>query len=37
MQPVVETYLERIYRKLAVRNRTEAVLLVQREQLLASD
>ena len=33
----VETYLERIYRKLGARNRTEAVMVAQREQLLASD
>lgn len=33
----VETYLQRIYGKLGARNRTEAVMVAQREQLLASD
>jgi DNA-binding NarL/FixJ family response regulator len=33
----VETYLERIYHKLGARNRTEAVMVAQREELLASD
>jgi DNA-binding NarL/FixJ family response regulator len=37
MQSAVETYLERISRTLGVRNRTEAVLRAQRQQLLASD
>jgi DNA-binding NarL/FixJ family response regulator len=37
MQSAVETNLERIYRKLGVRNRTEAVMVAQWEQLLASD
>jgi DNA-binding NarL/FixJ family response regulator len=33
----VETYLQRIYGKLGARNRTEAVMVAQREKLLASD
>jgi DNA-binding CsgD family transcriptional regulator len=36
MQSAVETYLERIYRILGVRNRTEAVMVAQRERRLVS-
>jgi DNA-binding NarL/FixJ family response regulator len=32
----VDTYLGRIYGRLGVRNRTEAVMVAQRERLLAS-
>jgi DNA-binding NarL/FixJ family response regulator len=36
MQSTVETYLERICRRLGAHNRTEAVMVAQRQRLLTS-